>query len=140
MYSADSKLAKLFRRTPFPIWQRAVLFAAAYFICAEAGALLSVRGSTYVSFWLPAGLYVSLLLLDQRRAWPWLVLAGFPANLIFDLIHGTKIAAVPLFYCANTVQAVAGAWLVRRFVAERPTLATLREFLGLLGFAAVFST
>ena len=43
------------------------------------------------------------------------------------------------FYCTNTIQAVTGAWLVRRFVAERPTMATLKEFFGLLGFAAVFS-
>src|SRR6266568_3772675 len=138
MNSADSKSAKIFRRMPFPLWQRAVLFSVAYFVFAEAGVFLSVRDSTYVSFWLPAGLYVSVLLLSERRAWPWLVLAAFPANLVFDLFHGTKYVAILLFSCANTFQAVAGAWLVRRFVTERPALATLKEFVGLLGFAALF--
>src|SRR3989442_15239579 len=99
MSSADSKFARILRRIPFPLWQRAVLFSVAYFVCAEAGGFLSVQDSTYVSFWLPAGLYVSVLLLNDRRAWPWLVLAAFPANLIFDLIHGTTFAAILLFYC-----------------------------------------
>src|SRR6266516_7803585 len=139
MNSANSKFARLFGRTPLPPWQRAVLFSVAYLVCAEAGRFLSVRNIFYVSFWLPAGLYVSVLLLNERRAWPWLVLAAFPANLVFDLFHGTKLAAILLFYCANTVPAVTGAWLVRRFVAERPTLATLKEFVGLLGFAGVLS-
>jgi len=140
MNSAKSKFAKIFGRISFPLWQRAVLFSVAYFVCAESGNFLSVPDSNYVSFWLPAGLYVAVLLLNVRRVWPWLVLAAFPANLAFDLLHGTKYPSIPLFYFANTVQAVTGAWFVNRFVAERPTLATLREFLGLLGFAAVLST
>src|SRR5262249_3848105 len=104
------------------------------------GNFLSARDGVYVSFWLPAGLYVAVLLLNESRAWPWLVLAAFPANLLFDLLHGTKLVTALLFYCTNTVQAVAGAWLMRRFVAEWPTLGRLREFVGLLGFAATLST
>ena len=139
MNSANSKFAKIFGRIRLPLWQRAVLFCVAYLACAEAGNFLSLRSFLDVSFWLPAGLYVSVLLLNERRAWPWFVLAAFPGNLVFDLFHGTKFVSILLFYCANTVPAVTGAWLVRRFVAERPTLATLKEFVGLLGFAAVFS-
>src|SRR6185503_9600672 len=113
--------------------------SVAYFVCAEAGSFLSARNTLYVSFWLPAGLYVSVLLLNGRRSWPWLALAALPANLLFDWFHGTKVEVILLFYCANTIQATTGAWLVNRFVAERPTLATLREFVGLLAFAAVLS-
>jgi len=79
---------------------------------------------------LPAGLYVAVLLMNERRSWPWMVLASLPANLLFDFIHGTKIIPAFLFCCADTVQALAGAWLVRRFVTPRPALATLREFAG----------
>ena len=38
------------------------LFAAGYLASAEAGKLLSVPNQTYVSFWLPAGVYVAALL------------------------------------------------------------------------------
>src|SRR5262245_42623439 len=109
-------------------WQRAILLGAAYFACAEAGTFLSVRGSTYISFWLPAGLYVAALLLSERRHWPHLMLGAFAGNVLFDLWHGTAFVAASVFACANLVQSAGGAWLTRRFVAERPTLSTLREF------------
>lgn len=115
------------------------MFGAVYILCAVVGSCLSVQGGTFVSFWLPAGLFLAVLLLNPTRDWPWFVLAVLPANLIFDHFHGTKFAVILAFYCANVIQAVTGAWLVRRFVAERPTLATLKEFTGLVGFAVVFS-
>jgi PAS domain S-box-containing protein len=131
----DSKLTSL---RP---WQKAAWFGAAYFFCAEAGIYLSARDGTLVTFWLPAGLSVAVLLLNRTRDWPWFLLAVFPANFCFDLLHDPKPnpAVIFFFYCANVIQTVTGAWLVRRFVAERPTLATLKEFLGLVGFAVIFS-
>jgi PAS domain S-box-containing protein len=133
MASDDSKLKSL------SLWQKMVLFGAAYFFCAEAASHLSAQDRTFMSFWLPAGLFLAVLLLNRTRDWPWLVLAGFPANFLFDHFYGTKFPMILAFYCANAIQAVTGAWLVRRFVAERPTLATLKEFTGLIGFAVIFS-
>jgi len=123
------------------LWKKAALFGAAYFFCAEAGSYLSVRNSTYVSFWLPAGLTTAVLLLNRTRDWPWFLLAAFPANFAFDFVHDPKpnFALVFLFYCSNVIQAALGAWLVRKFVAERPTLATLKEFFGIVFFSAMFS-
>jgi PAS domain S-box-containing protein len=131
-----------FKLTSRSLWQKAAWFGTAYFFCAEVSSYLSARGGTFVSFWLPAGLSVAVLLLNRTRDWPWFLLAALPANFSFDLLHDPKPnpAVIFFFYCANVIQTVAGAWLVRRFVAERPTLATLKEFVGLLGFAAVFST
>jgi two-component system sensor histidine kinase UhpB len=139
MNSANPVETRADKPARLPLWQKAVLFAVAYFCCAEAGSYLSARGSTYVSFWLPAGLYVAALLLSERRDWLWLALAALPANVAFDLLHGTKFVVILCFYCANTIQAVTGAWLVSRFVDGRPTLRTLKEFVGLVGFAGVLS-
>lgn len=125
---------------PALLWRRAALFSLAYFLCAWLGSFLSVRNNTSVSFWLPAGLYVAVLLMNERRDWWWFVLAAFPANLVFDLLRGTSIIPILFFYAANTVQSVTGAWLVKQFVAARPTLATLKEFIGLVFFSAVLST
>jgi len=122
------------------LWQKAVLFGLGYFLCAEASIYLYVPGGPFIPIWLPAGLYVAVLLLNERRDWLWLALAVLPANFLFDLLHGTKFVNVLVFYCANTFEAVIGAWLIRRFVAERPTLATLREFMGFLGFSVVLTT
>jgi PAS domain S-box-containing protein len=135
MASDDSKLK------PLSLWQKAAWFGVAYFFCAEAGIYLSARDGTLITFWLPAGLSVAVLLLNRTRDWPWFLLAALPANFSFDLLHDPKPnpAAIFFFYCANVIQTVTGAWLVRRFVAERPMLATLKEFLGLVGFAVIFS-
>jgi PAS domain S-box-containing protein len=136
MASDDSRLK------PFPLWQKAALFGAAYFVCAVGGSYLTARGGTFVSFWLPAGLTTAVLLLSRTRDWPWFLLAAFPANFAFDFVHDPKpnFTLVFLFYCSNVVQSAVGAWLVRKFVAERPTLATLKEFFGIVFFAAMFGS
>jgi len=125
---------------PGKIWRKAAWFGFAFFCCAEASVFLSVPHHPYVTFWLPAGLYVAVLLLNETRIWPWLILAALPANLAFDGLHGTPCLDIFLFYGANTIQAVTGAWLVRRFVAERPILSSHFELLGLLLFSGLFST
>lgn len=121
------------------MWPRCLFFSAAYFGCAEAARFLSARDIPDVSFWLPGGLYVAVLLLSGRRDWPWLALAAVPAHLAFDLLQGLTIGTALLLYAANTLQAVTGAGLVTRFTADRPKLGTLRDFVALLGLAAVFS-
>jgi PAS domain S-box-containing protein len=129
-----------FGKFPVSLWQKAVWFSVGYFLCAGANFYLKVPAIPFITLWLPAGLYVAVLLLNERRDWPWLVLAVLPASLAFELWHGTGPGFILFFYFVNTFQAVAGAWLMRRFVAERPTLGTLKEFAGLLGFSAVFSS
>jgi PAS domain S-box-containing protein len=60
-----------------------------------------------------------------------------PANLGFDLLHDSSPKPVMLagFCLANILQAGVGAWLVRRFIAVNPRLASLKEFFGLIVFS-----
>ena len=127
------------RNWNFPLW-RMVLFSVGYFICAEVSAHLFPRCGALVSFWMPAGLSLGVLLLNPTKDWPWLLLAIFPAEFFFGYSMGIKPAPILIFYCANVIQAFTGAWLVRRFVAERPALNTLKEFMALVALAAVFNT
>jgi PAS domain S-box-containing protein len=136
-----ARVTEFARKWTSSLWQRAVLFGVAYFICAAAGSFLSVRNATYVSFWMPAGLSIAVLLLNKTRDWPWLLLAILPANFVFDFFyHQNPPEMALLFYCANVVEIFLGAWLVRTFVADYPTLKTLREFIGLMLFGAVFNS
>ena len=82
---------------------------------------------------------MAVLLLNETRSWPWLVLAAWPANFVFDLLQGTPLTVIFSFFGANTIQAVTGAWLMRRFVAERPSLRTANEFYGITILVAMGS-
>ena len=63
---------------------------------------------------------------------------GAPANYAFPTwLHRAPNFLIGWFYLANTAQAVTGAWLVRRFVAHRPTLSSLRELFGVVCCTAI---
>ncbi len=138
-WNESGRLPDTILKAAFPLWQKMLLFAIAFFVCAEVGHSLNGPSLPFTSFWLPAGLYVAVLLLNETRAWPLLALAAFPANLIFDLSLGTPFPRILFFYAISTLQSFTAAWLVRRFVAERPAVRSLRELSGLIGFSGVFS-
>jgi PAS domain S-box-containing protein len=119
-----------------PLWFRTTLFGVAFWLCAEVSRHISIPIPSYVAFWLPAGLYVAVLLLNPTRTWPWFMLAALCADAALDLPQASSFGAFVGFYLADTIGAVAGAWLMRRFIAEQPGLDTLKEFLGLVIFAS----
>ena len=122
------------------LWLHAACFGVAYFLLAIVGHSLSPHPKLFVSCWLPSGLYVAALLLSPTRAWPVLILAACAGNLGFDLANGQRLPVSLAFCCGNSLEALTGAWLVRRFVAHCPTLNSLKEVLGLTAFSAVLST
>lgn len=128
------------RKWNFPLWQRAALFSTAYFVSAEIANHLSPRNLDFVSFWVPAGLAMAVLLLSRTGDWPWLLLAILPANFLFDTLQGLKVPVILGFYCAKVVEYATGAWLVRTFVSDRPQLKTLKEFIGLIALGAGFNS
>ena len=120
-----------------PLWVRAVVFGVAYLACATLGRFLSFRPEAFISFWLPSGLFVATLLIHERRHWPAFIVAGWLANTGFDLSNGQTLQITTLFSLANTLNAATGAWLVQRFITERPTLGTMREVAGLLSLTTI---
>jgi len=128
---------QVLERASLPLWQRTGLLCLAYFVCAWLGKLLSPDSGAAVSYWLPGGLFVAALLVNPTRDWPWLMLSILPANIGFDLLHDLEPHPFVIagFCTANILQAGTGAWLVRRFIARTPRLASLKEFFGLILFA-----
>ncbi len=133
---------QLSEKSSLVLWQKMALLGTGYFVCAWLGGFLSGNSGTAVSYWLPGGLFVATLLLNDTRDWPWLMLAIVPANALFDLLHdpNPKFMVILLFCLTNIIQAGSGAWLVRRFVAEKPVMASLKEFFGLMFFSGVLGS
>jgi len=118
-----------------PRWIHLLGFGLAYLACAQASWYLDKANGTYVSIWLPAGFYLAGLLLAGTGSWPWLMLTANTVNVGFDIYCGTAVGLSLVFALANTVQAVGGAALVRRFVGPSPRLKKLSGFLKLVVYA-----
>ncbi len=122
------------------IWPAVVAFALAYCGLAVLGHWLAIGPGSFVSLWFPSGLFVATLLLNEPRHWLWFVLAAFPANMSFDLLNGQSALVTLLFTSGNCLEAVTGAWLVRRQLGERPTLSTAQALGRFIGASALLST
>ena len=124
---------------PWPRWQRTLAIGLAYLGSILLSRLLSHQSptTTYISFWLPAGIYVAGLLRAEVRDWLALVLTVAAVNVGLDLQTGTPLSLTLMLVAANTAEAMAGAFLFRRFVSRNPRLTTLREFFGLVTYAVV---
>jgi integral membrane sensor domain MASE1 len=118
---------------------RAVALSGASLVMAQLGSSLSLP-SSFATFWPPSGLLLAALLRSDRRMWPWLVLATCPANLAFDALHGRQFVISFPYWAANALQAITGAWLLRRTVGTPFTMGRVRHIVALATLAGLGST
>ncbi len=104
-----------------PLWLRALIAFTGYALAAEVGNRLSVQNA-FSTFWPPAGLALALLVLSPVRDWPVLAAAMVAANISSDLAHGRTLLVSAGFATANGLEALAGAYLVRRFIGTSASL------------------
>jgi len=108
-----------------------IVFALFYFGCAAVSGALTHWTNAVAYVWLPSGLFLGVLLITPFARWPALILASAITDQLFNLlwdpwpVHLTLIA-----HAGNSLSAMLGAYLVRRLVAERPTLMSVHELLG----------
>jgi len=109
-----------------PLWGKALMLALGYVAAAEVGNLFSIQ-STFATFWPPAGLFVAMLLVSERKDWPLLIIAGVVGNLCSDLLHGRALLVSMGFSTANAMEALVAATLVSRLIGIRSRLDSMRE-------------
>ena len=109
---------------------RTLLTAATYFAAAKLGLSVASIAEQVTLVWPPTGLALAAVLLLGYRAWPGIALGAFLANVT---AHETVLAAAGIS-AGNTLEAVAGAWFLRR-VELRLTLDRLRDVLALFACA-----
>lgn len=101
--------------------------AVAYLLAAQFGLALQPSGTAAAwPFWPPAGLGLAAVLWLGWQAWPGVLLGAFVAGLAGPAARpGAPLVVAAL--CAgaaigSTLEALAGAWLVRRFAGGRAAL------------------
>lgn len=87
------------------------LVTVIYFIAGKLGLQLALLNASASAVWPPSGIALAALLLIGYRVWPAIFLGAFLVNL-------TTAGNVPTslgIAAGNTLEALAGAWLVYRF-------------------------
>lgn len=118
-----------------------VLAAVAYMLAAEVGLRLAVIHPGAAAVWPPSGIALAVLLLAGYSAWPGIFIGAVLVNLtaIGTLWPSLGVAT------GNTVEGIAGAYLVRRFANgadafDRPVDVFMFAFVAVVVSTAVGAT
>ncbi|MBN8532392.1 MAG: MASE1 domain-containing protein [Alphaproteobacteria bacterium] len=114
---------------------RILVLAALYFGAAKLGLALAFQAAQVTTIWPPTGIALAAVLLFGNRVWPAIALGAFLANITTNEPFPVAISIAG----GNTLEALAGAWMMRRFGCD-PRLSHLHDVLGLVFCAAVAST
>jgi signal transduction histidine kinase/integral membrane sensor domain MASE1 len=107
----------------------------AYFATARFGLSFAVHAEQVTVVWPPSGIALATLLVLGGRIWPGVWLGALAANALAHEGAGAAIAIAT----GNTLEALAGVWLLRR-VHFHERLDRVWDVMGLLGLAAVLGS
>lgn len=120
--------------------------ALAYFLTGKLGTFLAIEPGYATTIWPPSGIALAGILLFGYRAWPGIFAGSVLVNLSTTLAgsHGAEIT-IPLIIVfiigvAAVVQAITGAYLVRRFGRFPNHLTSEKEVFSFMVFGGVLST
>lgn len=116
------------------------LFTLVYCASITLGMRLNPPDEHFSTLWPPSGVLLAALLLSRFRDWPALLLlavllkpvVSFPGRL--PHLSGFFLAT------GSALEALAGAFLLRRYAGFRPSLERVRDVLLLVGLGALLST
>ena len=100
---------------PFQIsvqtWMTVALLAALYFVAGRLGLSFASLHESATVVWPPTGIALASLLVFGYRVWPGIFLGAFLVNLTTSVPVWTALAIA----FGNTIEGLAGAYLVNRF-------------------------
>src|SRR5256714_3574580 len=113
-----------------------VLLFVAYFVTARLGLLMDAVAGFATLVWPPTGIALAGLILFGARLWPG-VLAG---ALCVNLVAGATLPEAVAIGIGNTLEALAGAWLLQRVAGFDARLERINDVISLVLLAAGCST
>jgi PAS domain S-box-containing protein len=115
---------------------KTVLLAAVYALSARLGLQIHAVHTFATLVWPPTGIALVALLLWGPRFWPG-VMAG---ALLANLWTGASLPVALAIGAGNTLEALLGAWALRKIPGFSDSLERLQDVLGLIVFAAMASS
>ncbi len=115
---------------------RMLLLAAAYYAASKFGFSLAYVAEQVTVVWPPTGIALAAVLLLGPRVWPGIMLGAFLTNVT---MHEPVLTALGVA-AGNTLEALGGVWLLRRYAGPGPYLSDVKGVLGLMFFAAAIGT
>src|SRR5690348_12130217 len=113
-----------------------VLLFAAYFATARLGLLMDAVAGFATLVWPPTGIALAALTLFGTRLWPGVLLGALCVNL---MAHAPLPVALGIA-AGNTLEALAGTWLLRRTAGFDPRLERIHDVIALVFLSAISST
>lgn len=115
----------------------AILALAAVYVCSGVfGLSMAVVNKSASAVWPPTGVALAALLLYGRSLWPGVFIGAFLVNYH---TQGTVLSSIGIA-TGNTLEALAGLWLVTRFAGGVKAFARTHNFFKYLLVAAFLST
>jgi diguanylate cyclase (GGDEF)-like protein/PAS domain S-box-containing protein len=112
------------------------MLTAAYFAAGKLGLTLAIVNPSATAVWPPAGIALAALLLLGYRVWPAIFLGAFFVNLTTAGSVATSLGIA----AGNTLEGLAGAYLVTRFAGGRHVFDRTRDVFKFAVLAAGVST
>jgi len=122
------------RSLPYAVGVAAI--AAVYFVSAKLGFTLASVAEQVTAVWPPTGISLAVVLLFGYRVWPGILAGAFVANLTTN----EPPAVAGVIALGNTLEALTGAWVLRRLLGFDNSLERIRDVVGLVVLAAAAST
>jgi integral membrane sensor domain MASE1 len=97
-----------------------------YFLAVRLNLMLVPEGHAVSLFWPASGIALAVLLVYGMRLWPAVVLGSLLGNLSDGFLPSLEVSA------GATMEAVVGAWYLRRFPDFNLSLKSVRDIFGLL--------
>lgn len=125
-------------------WLRIALVAIVYFLAAKVGLTMAFQETNASPVWPPTGVALAVVLLWGYRVWPGIFIGAFAANLLTFLGNNVPIGVACMtsagIGAGNTLEAVAGVFLVRLFVGRGDPLDRARGVIQFTILAAGIAT
>jgi PAS domain S-box-containing protein len=120
---------------PRTLW-KLVALAGAYFVAGKLGLSLAFVHASATAVWPPTGIALAALLLYGNHMWPAIFLGAFLVNVT----TAGSIASSLGIAAGNTLEALLGLWLVKRWAGGREVFLRARSFFAFAVLAGAVAT